>query len=120
MTTRAIRPGYMGDLKDSVEHFHGKQLLNIVWDRHLMFATPMCIPVPPDMPFGALVEHVLPGLFGQHPDFQQINWQTVEWQRSDEPFHPQAALSLVANGLDHKAFLRMLTPDLHGLAGASF
>ncbi|PXW92298.1 phenol 2-monooxygenase P4 subunit [Sphaerotilus hippei] len=120
MSTRALRPGYHGDLKDSVDKFHGQQLINIAWDRHLMYATPLCIPVPPGMPFGALVEQVLPGLFGQHPDFARIDWSGVQWLRSDEPFEPRPELSLVDNGLDHKAFLRLRTPGLDGLAGASF
>lgn len=120
MSTRAIRADYHGSMKDTVEHFHGQQLLNIGWDQHLMYATPLCIPVPPALPFGALVEQVLPGLFGQHPDFARIDWTRTEWLRSGQPFQPDPAASLADNGLDHKASLRFRTPGLNGLAGACF
>ncbi|MDT7837048.1 phenol hydroxylase subunit P4 [Aquabacterium sp. OR-4] len=120
MTVQAISPDYHGSMKDSVEHFHGQQLLNIGWDQHLMFATPLCIPVPPGMPFGALVQQVLPGLYGQHPQFAQIDWAATEWLRSGERFTPAMDQSLADNGLGHKAVLRFRTPGLAGLAGAAF
>jgi phenol hydroxylase P4 protein len=120
MSVQAIRPGYHGDMKDTVEHFHGQQLLSIGWDQHLMYATPLCIPVPPQMPFGALLEQVLPKLFGQHPDFAKIDWAQVQWRHAGQPFAPRAELSLADNGLGHKALIRFCTPGLSGLAGASF
>lgn len=120
MSVTAIRPGYHGDMKDTVDKFHGNQILGISWDKHLMYATPMCIPVPPQMPFGALVEQVLPTLFGQHPQFAQIDWSKAEWLRSDEPFTPAFDKSLADNGIGHKAFIRFRTPGLEGLSGASF
>jgi phenol hydroxylase P4 protein len=119
MTTTAITPDYHGTLKDTVDHFHGNQILNIGWDQHLMFATPMCIPVPAGMPFGALVQQVLPSLFGQHPQFAQIDWERTQWLRSGEPFAPDMARSLADNGLGHKAMLRFKTPDQTGLAGVA-
>ncbi|GAA6142850.1 phenol hydroxylase subunit P4 [Hydrogenophaga sp. 5NK40-0174] len=118
MSTQAIRPGYHGDMKDTQDKFNGNQIINISWDKHLMYATPMCIPVPIAMPFGALVEQVLPGLFGQHPQFGQIDWTQTKWLRSDEPFEPAMDKSLEENGLGHKAFIRFQTPDQPGLAGA--
>ncbi len=117
MSVRAITPDYHGEMKDTVDKFHGNQLLNIGWDRHLMYAAPVCIPVPPQMPFGALVEQVLPGLFGNHPDFAKIDWSTVRWLSSGQPFAPDAAKSLADNGLGHKAMLRLQTPGLDGLNG---
>ena len=107
-------------MKDTVDKFHGNQLLGIGWDRHLMYATPMCIPVPPQMPFGALVTDVLPGLYGQHPDFSGIDWKTVEWLRSGEPFEPEMEKSLTDNGIGHKALVRFRTPGLEGLYDANF
>jgi phenol hydroxylase P4 protein len=120
MSVNAIRPGYHGDMKDTVEHFHGQQLLSIGWDEHLMYATPLCIPVPPQMPFGVLVEQVLPQLFGQHPDFAKVDWASVQWRQSGQPFQPEAGLSLADNGIGHKALIRFRTPGLSGLAGVGF
>ena len=120
MSVKAIRAGYHGDMKDTVDRFHGNQLLNIGWDQHLMYATPFCIPVPPQMPFGALLTQVLPGLYGQHPQFGQIDWNSVQWSRSGASFKPAMDKSLADNGLGHKALIRFRTPGLEGLAGASF
>ena len=117
MSTKAITPDYHGEMKDGIEKFHGNQLLNIGWDKHLLYAAPMCIPVPPQMSFGALVEKVLPGLFGQHPDFPKIRWDEVEWSSSGAPFKPDLAKSLAENGLVHKAVLRFRTPGLNGING---
>ena len=118
MSTIAITADYHGEMKDSVDKFHGQQLLNIGWDRHLLFASPMCLPVSPDMPFAAVVQNLLPVLFGAHPDFAQIDWAQVNWLRSGKPFMPDFAASLVDNGLGHKAILRMQTPNLHGIGGS--
>lgn len=115
MSVKAIRPGYHGDMKDTVDKFHGKHLLAIGWDRHLMYATPLCIPVPPQMPFSTLVEDVLPTLYGQHPQFAEINWTAVRWTRSGEPFDPRFDKSLFDNGLGHKALLRFSTPTAEQL-----
>ena len=120
MSVNAIRPGYHGDMKDTVDKFNGQQLLYICWDQHLMYAAPMCIPVPPDMPFGVLVEKVLPGLFGQHPQFAQIDWNAARWRHGDEAFSPALDKSLADNGLGHKSLLRLRTPGLDGLAGIGF
>jgi phenol hydroxylase P4 protein len=120
MSVTAIRPGYHGDMKDTVEHFHGKQLVSLWWDRHLMYATPLCVPLPPQMPFSALVEQVLPGLFGQHPDFAKVDWREARWQRDGQPFDPAMDRSLADNGIGHKAMLRFRTPGLDGLHGACF
>lgn len=120
MPVRSIRPDYHGDMKDSADKFGGLQLLNIGWDQHLMFATPLCVPLSPDMPFGALIEGVLPGLFGQHPQFAEIDWSRTRWLRSGEPFSPRLEASLVDNGLVHKATIRFQTPGLEGLEGAAF
>lgn len=114
--TIAFDADYQGDMKDTVDKFHGKQLLNIGWDRHLMFASPLCVPVPPDLPFGVLIDQVLPALFGAHPDFVKIRWAEVRWLRSGQAFVPDRSKSVTDNGLGHKAILRMQTPGLHELS----
>lgn len=118
MSVISLEPGYTGEIRDRVENFRGQQLLYIGWDRHLMFCSPHCIPVPPDMPFSALVEQVIPGMYAQHPDAERIDWTKVEWLRSGQPFTPDAGLSVSENGLGHKAILRFRTPGLDGIAGS--
>ncbi len=120
MTVRAITPDYHGDRKDSADHFHGQQLLYVLWEQHLMYATPHCIPVPPGMPFAALRDQVLPTLYAGHLQAARIDWTRAEWTRDDTPFTPDPAASLADNGLGHKSLLQLRTPDLAGLHGVAF
>lgn len=115
MSVIAIQPGYTGEVKDRVENFHGKQLLYIGWEDHLMYCAPLCIPVPPDLPFAALTSEIIPGLYAAHPDVSRIDWAQAEWFSSGQPFVPQPQRSLAENGLGHKAVLRLRTPGLRGL-----
>ena len=119
MSVVALSPGYTGEIRDRVENFHGKQLLFIGWEDHLMYCSPMCIPVPPDLSFGALTAEIIPGLYVAHPDTVKIDWSRVIWLRSGHVFTPDPGKSLTDNGLGHKALLRFRTPGLNGLNGSS-
>lgn len=116
MPVAAIKD-YVAQPRDRVENFHGNQLLYVGWEDHLMFCAPFCFALPPAMPFGTLVEHVLPGAFGYHPDFECIDWSQVLWLKSGRPFQPDAGKSLAANGLGHKDVIRFRTPGLTGIKG---
>jgi phenol hydroxylase P4 protein len=118
MPVKAITPDYHGEFKDCLERFHGNQLLSICWEKHTMFGWPMCIPVPPQLPFGALIEKVLPDIFGSHPDFARINWSEVQWSTAAGPFTPEPGKSLAGHGLRHKSQIRFRTPGLNGFNGA--
>jgi phenol hydroxylase P4 protein len=117
MATKAIAD-YHFSPADSQDKFHGAQLLYVGWDHHTMFCAPFCWPFPPDMRFGDIVEHVLPGAFGYHPEFAQIDWATTTWLKSGVPFVPDFDKSLAGNGLRHKDVLRFVTPGLNGLSGS--
>lgn len=93
-------------------------LLYIGWEDHLMICSPVCLPLPPDMPFGALPSAVLPGIYGEHPDFAKIDWDTVQWLKSGQPWTPDPAKSLAGNGLVHKDVIRFRTPGLTGIQGS--
>lgn len=112
MGVRALKPGYHGDHRDSRDKFHGNIIVYIDWDGHRWFCSAKAFPLPPDMPFGALIEAVIPEGFGQHPQFKEINWETVEWTLNHEPFTPDPTKGLEEQGLDHKCLLRFSTPDL--------
>lgn len=118
MPVTAIKPGYHGEFKDRVENFHGQQLLNVCWEKHTMFGWPMCIPVAPEMPFGALIDQVLPGIYGSHPDFTRIDWSAAQWSTADGAFVPESGRSIADHGLRHKQQIRFRTPGLDGLNGA--
>ena len=116
MSVTALKP-YHFPAKDVRENFPAP-LLYIGWEDHLMFASPVCLPLPPDTPFGALAQGVLPGVYGEHPDFARIDWTQVEWFKSGQPWTPDPAKSLQANGLQHKDAIRFRTPGLSGIQGS--
>jgi phenol hydroxylase P4 protein len=118
MPVIALNPGYGGPIQDTEDKFHGNRLLYICWDNHLLFCAPLCFPLPPDMPFGALISNVLPGAYGSHPDFARIDWSKVQWTESGNPFKPDPEKSLADNGLVHKSVIRFRTPGLSGIQGS--
>ncbi len=118
MSVIALKPGYTGTVADAEERFHGNRLLYIGWEDHLMFCSPVCIPVPATMPFGALVSQVLPTIYSSHPDFADIDWSGVEWRHSGAAWKPDASQSLADNGLVHKSLIQFRTPGLSGLQGS--
>lgn len=114
MAVKALAP-YAFEPADGVDRFHGNRLLYIGWEDHLLFCAPFAFPLPPDMPFSVVIDDVLPGAFGYHPDFARIDWSTVQWFRSGTPWQPRSDLSLADNGLGHKDVLRFRTPGLTGI-----
>ncbi|MDO8361895.1 MAG: phenol hydroxylase subunit P4 [Actinomycetota bacterium] len=118
MAVKAVKE-YVFAPMDTQEKLHGAQLTYIGWIDHLMFCAPFAFPFPPDMPFGAILEAVLPGSFGQHPDFAQIDWSQAEWTKGGRPFHPDPAKSLAENGMRHKDSLTFRIPGLTGIKGTS-
>ncbi|WP_077000100.1 phenol hydroxylase subunit P4 [Variovorax sp. KK3] len=118
MPVVALAPHYQGTVADAEDRFHGNRLLYIGWEDHLLFCSPVCLPLPPGMPFGALLKDVLPGVYGSHPDFARIDWTQVRWLDSGKPFTPDPAKSLADNGLVHKSVIRFRTPGLAGIGGS--
>jgi len=118
MAVKAVKE-YVFDAVDTQAAIRGAQLTYIGWLDHLMFCAPFAFPFPPDMPFGAILEAVLPGCFGQHPDFAKIDWSTAEWTKGGKPFHPDPSKSLADNGMKHKDSLTFRTPGLTGVKGSS-
>ncbi|KAB7627385.1 phenol hydroxylase subunit P4 [Alkalilimnicola sp. S0819] len=110
---------YQGTPKDVQENFHGKQLVYLGWDKHLMFCSPVALPLPPEMPFEALVKEVLPSAYGKHPDFEKIDWDAVAWTVNQQPFTPDMDKGLAEQGIEHKSVIRMRTPGLEGIKGSA-
>lgn len=101
--------------QDHESQFHGKRLIFLCWENHLMFAAPLCVPLPPTLPFGALVRDVLPKLYGEHPEFEDIDWKRTQWFNSSKRFIPDVGKSLEHHGLSHKSLIRFRTPALEGI-----
>lgn len=100
---------------DTEDRFFGNRLIYISWENHLMYAAPFCLPLPPTLPFGALVRDVLPEICGEHPEFEQIDWQRTEWFNSSRRFRPDFGKSLAQHGITHKSLIRFRTPALDGI-----
>ncbi|MBE9548789.1 MAG: phenol hydroxylase subunit P4 [Proteobacteria bacterium] len=109
---------YEGTVMDNVERFHGNQLVYINWEKHLFFCAPHAFPLPPDMPFAAFVGELLPATYSAHPDWEKIDWSSVEWLLDGEAFTPDMDASLKDNGVGHKSCLRFTTPGLTGIGGS--
>ena len=104
--------------RDRQENFHGNQLLYVLWERHLVICSPIALALPPNTTFNELIEKVLPDtVFAQHPDWVNVDWNTIEWRVSGKSFKPDLAKTLDENGLTHKTLLRMKTPGLNGIGG---
>ncbi|WP_321312214.1 phenol hydroxylase subunit P4 [Halarcobacter sp.] len=110
---------YNPKTRDVVENFHGNIVVYVGWDKHRMINSAMAFPLPPAMPFNALLNDVLPSCFKDHPDFEKLDWDTtqINWQLNGEPFNPQKEKSLEENGIDHKSLIQFETPTLKGLNG---
>lgn len=118
MPAHAITADYHGDVKDARENFHGNIVVYVGWDHHLMFCASKAFPLPPTMPFAALIEQIMPEAFAQHPEFSSINWETAEWLLDGQPFTPDLDKGLEEQGVGHKSLIRFATPELKGYAGA--
>jgi phenol hydroxylase P4 protein len=118
MAVKAVKP-YRFTPRDTVDKFPAP-LLYVGWDDHMMFVSPICIPIPPDTPFQTLMDKILPDAYGMHPDFAKIDWIKVEWFKSGKPFVPEPGKTLRENGLGHKDVIRFRTPGLEGIGGAYF
>ncbi|TDG14063.1 phenol hydroxylase [Seongchinamella unica] len=118
MPVAAIVDNYRGERLDALANFHGNQILYLGWDHHLMFCSPVALPVPPDMPFGKVIGELMPGAFSLHPEFGQIDWSGVVWHLNGEPFTPDMDKGLAEQGIDHKSIVRFATPGLDGIGGS--
>lgn len=114
MTLPRSLGGYDFPPRDARQNFPAP-LLYIGWEDHHMFCSPVCIPVPGDTPFAALQAEILPRIYGEHPDFGNIDWSLVQWLRSGQPWQPDPDATMEENGLGHKAVIRFRTPGLTGI-----
>lgn len=120
MPVVALQPDYADkiDVRDRLENFHGNMVVYLHWEEHLSFCAPIAFPLPPAMPFGGILEQILPTYYGAHPDFARIDWASVKWMLDGAAFTPDPAKSLADQGIGHKSVLRFWTPGLNGYKGS--
>ena len=116
MAVQALKD-YQFSSADSLDKFHGGQLLYVGWDKHLMFCAPFAFCVPPSMRFADFCEQTVRGACAYHPEAAQIDFAKATWLKSGQPFVPDLNKTLAENGLGHKDVLRLQTPGLNGIAG---
>lgn len=109
------RKEYIGEPRDRVENFGGKRIVYVSWDHHLLFASPLMMCLPAEMPFKDMVEGPLQALVEPDPDSGALDWAKVEWMKDNKPFQPDFDKSLADNGVGHKDQLRFHTPGLNSL-----
>jgi phenol hydroxylase P4 protein len=110
---------YVGVSRDRVENYHGKQLVYLSWDHHMLCAAPFMFCVEPQMTFGDLVRGPLAALLQSDPDSASVDWDKVEWQKTGQRWTPDFARSIADNGIGHKEQVRFRTPGLNSLMNAT-
>ncbi|MDD2705056.1 MAG: phenol hydroxylase subunit P4 [Acidocella sp.] len=118
MPVTAIVPDYESyvEIRDVQKNFHGNILVFVHWEQHLSFCSAIAFPLPPTMPFDALVSDVIAPHYAAHPDAAKIDWTKAVWSIDGEIATPDFNASLVENGLHHKSLIRFWTPGLPGIA----
>ena len=107
-------------MKDKVENFHGNQLVFIIWHAHRVVCSPRAFPLPPEMPFGALLTDIIPISYNIEPDYEHLDFDKTEviWEVDGEVITPDFSKSLKENGVGHKSVITFKTPTLTGKVGA--
>ncbi|MCC4265984.1 phenol hydroxylase subunit P4 [Oceanimonas baumannii] len=117
MPVIALNKNYQGSIRDAKANFGGNILVYIGWDEHLLFCSAKTFPLSPTMLFSDLQDHILTEGFSQHPDFEHIDWSSVQWTLNGKPLSPSREQTLEQLGFDHKSLLRFRTPGLNGYKG---
>jgi len=80
----------------------------------------VAFPLPPDMPFGALLSEIVPVTYKVEPDFEKLDFDKTEviWEIDGKVVTPDYTKSLKENGIGHKSFIQFTTPTLTGKLGA--
>lgn len=106
MSVVALDPTYAPPHRDQLESFDGNQLVYVYWNGNRNFVAALCFPLPPAMPFGALLGDVLTGVYGEDARWRGIDWNATSWTLDGAPFTPDPARSLAEQGIGHKSLLR--------------
>ena len=109
MSVVALSPGYSPGHKDLESKFHGNRVVYFHWEEHLIFAAPLAFPLPPAMPFGAVIAELLPSVYGFDPDWADVDLSKARWTLNGEEFTPDPAKSLDEHGVAHKSLIRFWT-----------
>ncbi|HEB27337.1 MAG TPA: phenol hydroxylase [Porticoccus sp.] len=117
MSVKFIGDSYEFECRNREENYGGDINIYVVWDQHLMYATPATYRIPKDMVLRDFLEQVFMPDNAQHPDTEKVNWDNAVWEFYDQPWTPDLDKSFENNSVGHQSFLRFKTPGLEGLHG---
>ncbi|WP_411684454.1 phenol hydroxylase subunit P4 [Acinetobacter indicus] len=118
MTVRAIQDHYQFEPRDAQHHYGDNMLLYIGWDHHTLYCAAHAFVVSPQQTLQDLIDQQIQAGFHQHPDFEQLDWSTVQFVLNNEPLQTDFSKTLAELGFDHKSLLRFVSPELKGYQGA--
>ena len=91
--------------RSAAELYGDDQLVHVWWKGNPYFVAAHTFRFPKAMPFGALVNDVLKGLYTADPDFVPESLDTVNWRIDHEDAIIDMDASLEANGVGHKSLI---------------
>lgn len=114
MPVISVVPDYEAHItpRDLPENFHGNIVVGVHWEGHLSYTFPVVFPLPPTMPFGALVKDVIAPYYADHPNAAKIDWTKVEWVIDNVNKKPDFNASLADNGVRMKSLIRFTMPGV--------
>ncbi|TQR65944.1 phenol hydroxylase subunit P4 [Acinetobacter sp. RF14B] len=118
MAVRAIRPDYDFEPRDLQKHYGDNILIYVGWDHHTLYCAAHAMLVSPQQTFQEFLDQQMQAGFYQHPDFEHINWDEVQFKLNQQAIQPRPEQTLAEIGFDHKSLLRFVTPGLKGYQGA--
>jgi len=119
MPTVSIGP-YDFAPRDRVENFHGNQLVHLLWEKHLMFASPITVPLPPPMPFAAVIASCCRLCTGNIPTSPRSTGARWNGNSTAQRSLLIGARRSPRRGSGTSRCCAFRTPGLNGLAGAAF
>jgi phenol hydroxylase P4 protein len=118
MAVTSTKP-YVGVPRDQVANFHGKQIIYVNWEQHLLFATPFMLLADPGMRLGDFLKNMVKPLMQADPDAAAVDLTKVEWRKGKAAWTPDFDATLAGNGIVHKEQLHFTTPGLNTLLAAA-
>ena len=116
MSVVALKPNYVGVVRDAKDQFNGQQVLFIEWLGHLSISAPIAILVDAHQRFSDFIEQVMgQTVFASHPDWAKIDWLKVQWFFEGQTLTYDQDSTFENLGINHKSYLRLRTPDLNGI-----
>lgn len=117
MSVKAISD-YQAESMDTVDKFHGKQVVYFYWKYQLIFCAAFAFLVDPSMSFENMLKNVVLPAIAEHPEADKIDFNTAQWFLNGDVAQFSMTSNLSGNGIDHKSLITFI-PDLHGIQSSS-